>query len=81
MRKFLIWSNQHCSWWRAHERGYTQRIEEAGRYDRADAERIVSNATLDGRLATDTTDLVTGRPYSRLDEYMVVAPEDTPGHG
>lgn len=79
--KYLIWSNQHYSWWRADKRGYTQRIEEAGRYERAEAERIVADATLNGRLVYDAIDPQTGRVYRWVDEVLVLAPEFTPLRG
>lgn len=72
---WLIWSNQRGMWWRPRERGYTQYIEEAGRYTATDAARIVSHATLNGRLNTTMTDPITGREYLRLDEHAVLAPE------
>lgn len=72
---FLVWSNQHAQWWRPAERGYTAIIEEAGRYSRAEAERIVAKATLDGYLAHERTNPITGEGYVALDEVMVLAPE------
>lgn len=34
---WLIWSNEHRAWWRPDCRGYTHRVEEAGRYTFEDA--------------------------------------------
>lgn len=76
--RFLVWSNEHGMWWRPAERGYTDSIEEAGRYPRSYAEKIVSRATLDGQLTHRLTDPVTGEEYSQLAEVMVLAPEDIP---
>lgn len=73
--KWLIWSNQHAMWWRANESGYTQVIDEAGRYERTAAERIVARATVDGQLTRYRTDPYTGVEYVSLDEVMVLAPE------
>lgn len=73
--QYLIWSNEHRSWWRADHSGYTQLIEEAGRYPRADAEAIVANATVDGALTVRRTNPVTGMEYASLSEYMILAPE------
>jgi len=72
---FLIYSNQHAAWWRADSNGYTHVIEEAGRYSRAEAEAIVKDATLDGKLNYPRTDFMTGREYVMFDEVMVPAPE------
>lgn len=72
---FLVWSNQHQMWWRGGQSGYTPFIEEAGRYPRELAERIVSAATLDGALSRLRTDPMTGQAYQGLDEVMVLAPE------
>jgi hypothetical protein len=73
--KYLIWSNQQGMWWRPDECGYTDRIEEAGRYSRTEADRIVANATCDGQLFYPRTDHVTGVEYQALDEFVVLAPE------
>lgn len=76
---FLIWSNQKGMWWRPNERGYTPIIDEAGRYDRDAAEKIVSRATLDGMLTHRCVDPVTGVERSICDEVMVLAPESIGG--
>lgn len=75
---FLIWSNQHAQWWRPNKRGYTQWIEEAGRYPQAVAQALVEDATLGGSLRYQRADPVTDRPYEAVDEWMVLAPECTP---
>lgn len=74
---FLVWSNQHAMWWRPNRAGYTQVIEEAGRYPRAEAERIIASATCDGALRHERTDPVTGAAYVSFDEVLVLAPEST----
>lgn len=75
MTDYLIWSNQHCMWWRPNERGYTDSIEEAGRYPHSYATRIVATASVDGQLLFDRTDPVTGRQYRQAPEVMVPAPQ------
>jgi hypothetical protein len=75
MSAYMIWSNQHHQWWRPNERGYTDVIEEAGRYDLERAVGIVARATLGGALTYRRTDPVTGRTYEMVDEVMVPAPE------
>ena len=77
--RFLVWSNEHRMWWRGNQRGYTEFIDEAGRYPRDEAARIVAKATLDGVLTVRRTNPVTGEDYSQLSEVMVLAPKDTPG--
>ena len=72
--KWLIWSNQHGKWWRPAECGYTDLIDEAGRYERTEADRIVADATCDGQLTHWRTDHVTGVEYQALDEVVVLAP-------
>jgi len=74
---YLIWSNQHGMWWRPDEAGYTRTLEEAGRYSRADAERIVNAATVNGQLTHRQAHAVTGVLYDMVDEWMVLAPEST----
>jgi len=46
----LIWSNEHGAWWAPDRTGYTTVIEAAGRYPQAQAERIVADATVGGRI-------------------------------
>ncbi len=72
---YLVWSNQKAMWWRADRSGYTQVIDEAGRYSHAEAAAIVANATCDGQLKHPRTDPVTGISYVSFDEVMVSAPE------
>ncbi len=79
--KFLVWSNEHQMWWRGNHRGYTGSIEEAGRYEQADAEVIVAKATCDGQLTYRRTDPYTGEEYSQASEVLVPAPEDVPVPG
>jgi hypothetical protein len=76
--KFLVWSNEHRMWWRGGHAGYTEFIDEAGRYDRDVAENIVANASLGGLLTVRRTDPVTGEDYSQFSEVVVLAPEDIP---
>lgn len=77
--KYLIWSNEHAMWWRPWQSGYTQVIEEAGRYDRTEAERIVRRASVDGRLGVRRENPVSGEVYLCMPEVMVQAPEEIPG--
>lgn len=51
---YLLWSAKHQMWWRPDERGYTANIDEAGRYTRADAVRIVAQSAFHGDLAKVT---------------------------
>ncbi len=76
--KYLIFSNQKRMWWRANRLGYTDIVDEAGRYTRDEAEAIVADATVDGQLTHRRVDPFTGDEYSCLDEVMLLAPESTP---
>lgn len=41
---YVIWSFEHQQWWRANRCGYTEHLDEAGRYTAAEAGHIVANA-------------------------------------
>lgn len=43
---YLIWSNEHNSWWAPNRLGYIQNIMLAGLYTRQEAMEIVKDATL-----------------------------------
>lgn len=73
--KYLIWSNEHSKWWRADGAGYTETLEEAGRYEEHTARKIAKDSTCDGVLAERRIDPVTGRGYSWLSEHAVPAPD------
>ena len=45
--QYLIWSNEHRSWWRTNSLGYTTNVAEAGIYPRAQALEICERATMD----------------------------------
>ena len=38
--EYLVWSNEHCAWWRANSCGYTVHVEAAGVYGRDEALKI-----------------------------------------
>lgn len=42
--KWLIWSNEHESWWAPESRGYTTSFEKAGRYNFDQAIKICRGA-------------------------------------
>jgi hypothetical protein len=44
MKSWVIWSEEHGAWWKAHSTGYTRQLSEAGRYEAAKAEEIVTRA-------------------------------------
>lgn len=73
--RYLVWSNEHQMWWRPAERGYTDSIEEAGRYPYGQAAAIVGKASVDGRLLRDRTNPLTGEQYRQAPEVLVLAPE------
>jgi hypothetical protein len=41
---YVIWSEQHGAWWCPNKRGYTRQLTAAGRYSKAAAEEIVTEA-------------------------------------
>jgi len=41
---WLIWSNEHNSWWAPNSHGYVSHIEHAGRYDFVEAIEICRGA-------------------------------------
>jgi hypothetical protein len=43
---YLIWSNEHGAWWAPNAMGYTNKVGNAGRFDRKTAADIVSQANL-----------------------------------
>lgn len=38
---FVIWSWEHHAWWRPNQQGYTEQLDEAGRYSHTEAANIV----------------------------------------
>ena len=42
--KYVIWSFEHDAWWAPREQGYVRDLASAGRYEAADAGRIVVNS-------------------------------------
>lgn len=38
--EYLIWSWEHCAWWRPNRLGYTKEVREAGIYTLAEAAEI-----------------------------------------
>lgn len=63
---YLLWSNKHNAWWRSGGWGYTDRVEEAGRFSEDQATRSIVQSAQSGNLAAVTC--------------MVAAPENwTPG--
>ena len=42
--QWLIWSNEHCGWWRPNHAGYCYERKDAGRYSFEEACQIVKNA-------------------------------------
>ncbi len=79
--KYVIWSNQHGAWWGPSRRGYTQWIEEAGRYALAEAEAIVQGATLNGQLHEMHLSRLDGQStVFTAPEVVMLAPETLRDH-
>jgi hypothetical protein len=70
---WLIWSHEHSAWWKAHSCGYTQHVEEAGRYSLADALRICHDANMHSDWIKNQSPKSGGNVAP--DELMVPSPE------
>jgi hypothetical protein len=44
--RYVIWSFEHQAWWAPDRRGYTEMLDQAGRYDDAEAQQIVRHANV-----------------------------------
>lgn len=65
---YLIWSNEHCAWWRPGRWGYTPDIAGAGRYAREEALQIARRA-LDGRPARGNPNEIAIPEQDALDQF------------
>lgn len=52
---YLIWSHEHCGWWRSGRCGYSPNLWDAGFYDAADAQQIVEQAAIGWNLSMADT--------------------------
>lgn len=59
---YVIWSNEHRAWWGPGERGYVERLADAGCYPRSRAVEIAKHAQ-DGRARRDPPPEI-ALPYS-----------------
>jgi hypothetical protein len=66
MTIYLLWSNKYGAWWRPDAWGYTERVEEAGRYTESEATSYVIQSAQCGLLSGVTC--------------MVAAPENGETH-
>jgi len=48
--KWIIWSFEHKAWWMPLSRGYTEKVENAGKYSYEEAVKIVTSANAYGRI-------------------------------
>lgn len=60
--RYLIWSNEHCGWWKGNRHGYTTATHRAGLFGFEEARDIVTNAN---RYLF---------PHDTPNEFMVAAP-------
>lgn len=80
---YLIWSNQHCEWWKSNNGGYTKKIETAGIYTRTEATDICKKENVvDSWLGNDMPDALPIRLNDLPDEAIALVsklknPKDT----
>lgn len=43
---YLLWSNEHCAWWRGNRHGYSRGLDGAGRFTREEALQICAKAAV-----------------------------------
>lgn len=43
---YLLWSNEHCAWWRGNRHGYSRGLDGAGRFTREVALKICAKALM-----------------------------------
>lgn len=58
---FLLWRNEHSMWWGPDRRGYTDNIDDAGRYSQTAAVECVVQSAFHGRV-DKVTCMVTAPP-------------------
>jgi hypothetical protein len=44
MTAYLIWSNEHCGWWKQNRHGYTTRTDKAGQFSFEEARQVIVDA-------------------------------------
>lgn len=64
--KVLIWSGEHCLFWRANASGYTAKVEDAGRYDLEEARAYLKSAGPEKRLSLIDATPARTVPYKDL---------------
>ncbi len=60
--QYLIWSNDHQCWWAPRRCGYTENIERAGRYSRAEALGIAGTARGGWRVGKNPDEIAIPEP-------------------
>lgn len=69
MKLYVIWSNEHGSWWKSNRCGYSRHFDLAGRYTFEEAQQICADAN---RYLRD---------FEERKEVLMLAPESLPKHG
>lgn len=62
LARYLIWSEEHGAWWRGRQ-GYTYFMTEAGRFSKAEADRIVEQGN---RVINPETGPLTTRKFNEV---------------
>jgi hypothetical protein len=69
---YLIYSHEHLAWWVQNGYGYTQDVEEAGRYTQTEAIKIVEQAKLGWHPTETGGDMLPHMVMVREDSYSLI---------
>jgi hypothetical protein len=63
--QYVIWSEEHGAWWAPKRNGYTRQLANAGRYQKAEADQIVSEANQYSRPPLAWSEVAIPDPFSK----------------
>lgn len=73
---WLVWSNEHEAWWGPNRCGYTQKMNDAGRYTFAEAVQICSVRSI--RMCVPDEVCVPSPELEAMLGVMVTRPQQSP---